>query len=93
MLRHLDKRFGGLYPTVFNMMITAENLSKAHEIVREEARVARHEWEAALEASRTTQRAEAKAREKYLALAATVQLLAQHAEPNKESVGESADHT
>lgn len=55
--------------------------------------MARHEWEAALEASRTTQRTESKAREKYLALTATVQLLAEHGEPKKEPNGESADHT
>lgn len=75
------------------MKATSQHLSKAHELLQEEARVARHEWEAALEASRTTQRTESKAREKYLALTATVQLLAEHGEPKKEPNGESADHT
>ena len=72
------------------MKATKQHLAKAHELVKEEARVARHEWEAALEASRVTQRSEAKAREKYQALTATVQLLSEYADTDDGDVGPGA---
>lgn len=57
------------------MKPTKQHLLKAHELVKEDARLARYEWEEALENSKEAQRTEAQARDKYLALTATLQLL------------------
>jgi len=69
------------------MRTTGEHLRKAVELLTEEAKLARYEWEERLEQSKEAQREEAKAREKYTALTATVHLL------KKETIQEdSASH-
>ena len=57
------------------MQPTAKHLEKAQELLKEEAKLARYEWEDALEASKTAQREEQAARDKFLAFKATVHLL------------------
>lgn len=72
------------------MKATKQHLQKAHEIVKEEAKMARYEWEEALETSKAAQRCEGQARDKYLALTATVQLLEEAT--TEEPAGDCVDH-
>ena len=53
----------------------AKHLYNAREIILEETRLARYEWEEASENSKEAQRTEAQARDKYQALIATSQLI------------------
>ena len=56
------------------MIPTDKHLHRAHELLKEEAKISRLEWEQALETSKDAQRAEGAARDKFLAFqaAATV---------------------
>lgn len=76
-----------------------QHLLKAHELVKEDARLSRYEWEEALDNNQEAQRVEAEARDKYLALTATVQLLEASTSGTQTPVGgahgavQSATHT
>lgn len=57
------------------MKPTNKHLHNARDIILEETRLARYEWEEASENCKEAQRREAEARDKYQALVATSQLI------------------
>lgn len=73
------------------MTPSRQHLCKALELIKEEARLARYDWEDTLERSRTAQRLEAQAREKYLALNATVHVLEEATKQTQTAAEPSQD--